>query len=146
MKVNFSLFKIYAGVSLLIVVSLLQNIKVIDHQVLSIITPKTIKDNPIIYYDNNIKKFNQFLHRRGIVSYIGMYGDDYANIVGTVNSELARFSLIPVILSTNPKEAHSWAVGNFPPGVEPKTAYVSGIKYSLLKGLDSGFCLYKKDQ
>jgi len=146
MKVNFPLFKIYSGVLLLIVAAMLQAIHLIDRQVVPIITHKTIKQNPIAYYDNNINKIKQFLPKRGGVSYIGMFGDDYASIVGTVNSELTRFSLMPLILSTNPKEANIWAVGNFPPGKEPESAYISEKKYTLFKEFDCGFCLYKRDQ
>ena len=145
MKVNFSLFKIYTGVSLLIVASLLQTINFIDREVVPIIRNKTIEKNPIIFYDNNIGKMKQILPKRGGVSYIGVYGDDHASIVGTVNSVLIRFSLLPLILSTSPKETHIWAVGNFPPGKEPQTAYISGTKYTLFKEFDNGFCLYKRD-
>jgi hypothetical protein len=99
-----------------------------------------------LFYDNNISKVKQILPKRGGISYIGVYGDDYPDIVGTINIEETRFSLLPLVLSTNPRETNIWAVGHFPPGKEPQTAYISGTKYTLFNKFGNGFCLYKRDQ
>jgi hypothetical protein len=136
---NFSRLRIYVGVSIIVLASILQTKIIIDLIIVPTFAHRSMWNNTI--YDTKVEELKELLPKRGFIAYI----NGHPHVDNDLRPTLILFSLLPLIVRP-PENLDTWLVVDSPPNNKQEIIRIINVKYLLIKDFNNGLLLYKKEE